>query len=188
MPEPTAEATGPLKGIRVLDLTGVVLGPFATGMLGDWGAEVIKVEPPNGDLVRNSGVYRNRGMASVFLAINRNKRSLCLDIKAPEDKAMGYTVVTILAAIVVALLIGVLTAPIDGIFGAISSVRWAANRVTLTWASANGKVYRVLYKDDLNEPAWREILGDITAASTTTSYTNSVGFRPKRFYRILEVP
>jgi crotonobetainyl-CoA:carnitine CoA-transferase CaiB-like acyl-CoA transferase len=85
MTEPaTPEATGPLKGIRVLDLTGVVLGPFATGMLGDWGAEVIKIEPPGGDLVRNSGVTRNRGMASVFLAINRNKRSLCLDIKAPE--------------------------------------------------------------------------------------------------------
>jgi formyl-CoA transferase len=79
-----AEATGPLKGLRILDMTGVVLGPSATQMLGDWGAEVIKVEPPNGDLVRNSGVYRNRGMASVFLAINRNKRSLCVDIKAPE--------------------------------------------------------------------------------------------------------
>jgi crotonobetainyl-CoA:carnitine CoA-transferase CaiB-like acyl-CoA transferase len=79
-----AEATGPLKGLRILDMTGVVLGPFATQMLGDWGAEVIKVEPPTGDLVRNSGVYRNRGMASVFLAINRNKRSLCLDIKAPQ--------------------------------------------------------------------------------------------------------
>ena len=80
------EATGPLKGLRILDMTGVVLGPFATQMLADWGAEVIKVEPPNGDLVRNSGLYRNRGMASVFLAINRNKRSLCLDIKTEEGK------------------------------------------------------------------------------------------------------
>ena len=84
-PLPT-EATGPLKGLKILDMTGVVLGPFATQMLGDWGAEVIKIEPPNGDLVRNSGVYRNRGMASVFLAINRNKRSLCLDIKTEEGK------------------------------------------------------------------------------------------------------
>ena len=79
-----AEATGPLKGLTILDMTGVVLGPSATQMLGDWGAEVIKVEPPQGDLVRNSGPFRNRGMASVFLAINRNKRSLCLDIKTPE--------------------------------------------------------------------------------------------------------
>jgi crotonobetainyl-CoA:carnitine CoA-transferase CaiB-like acyl-CoA transferase len=80
----TPPPTGPLKGLRVLDLTGVVLGPFATQMLGDWGADIIKVEPPQGDLVRNSGVARHRGMASVFLSINRNKRSLCLDIKKPE--------------------------------------------------------------------------------------------------------
>ncbi len=82
------EATGPLKGLRILDMTGVVLGPFATQMLADWGAEVIKIEPPGGDLVRNSGLARNRGMASVFLAINRNKRSLCLDIKTEDGKAI----------------------------------------------------------------------------------------------------
>jgi len=75
---------GPLSGIRVLDLTAVVLGPFATQTLGDWGAEVIKVEPPAGDLVRASGVRKHRGMASVFLGVNRNKRSLCLDLKTPE--------------------------------------------------------------------------------------------------------
>ncbi|MBX9699096.1 MAG: CoA transferase [Acetobacteraceae bacterium] len=79
-------ATGPLKGIRILDMTGVVLGPSATGVLGDWGAEVIKVEPPGGDLVRNAGVFRTRGMASIFLAINRNKRSVCLDIKTEAGK------------------------------------------------------------------------------------------------------
>ncbi|MBL6456199.1 CoA transferase [Belnapia sp. T6] len=79
-----SEATGPLKGLRVLDLTAVVLGPFCTQMLGDWGADIIKIEPPSGDIVRNSGVYRNRGMASVFLGINRNKRDLAIDLKSPE--------------------------------------------------------------------------------------------------------
>jgi crotonobetainyl-CoA:carnitine CoA-transferase CaiB-like acyl-CoA transferase len=81
-----AEPTGPLKGIRVLDMTAVVLGPFCTQTLGDWGAEVIKIEPPTGDIVRNSGLYRNRGMASVYLGLNRNKRSLAIDLKSPEGK------------------------------------------------------------------------------------------------------
>jgi len=80
------DATGPLAGVRVLDLTAVVLGPFATQTLGDWGAEVIKVETIDGDLARNSGVFRNRGMASVFLQINRNKRSVALDLKSAAGR------------------------------------------------------------------------------------------------------
>lgn len=80
------EATGPLTGIRVLDLTAVVLGPFATQTLGDWGADVIKVEALHGDTARNSGLFRNRGMASVFLQINRNKRSIALDLKSEDGK------------------------------------------------------------------------------------------------------
>ena len=80
------DATGPLAGVRVLDLTAVVLGPFATQTLGDWGADVIKVETIGGDLARNSGVFRNRGMASVFLQINRNKRSVALDLKSEAGR------------------------------------------------------------------------------------------------------
>lgn len=79
-------ATGPLAGIRILDLTAVVLGPFATQTLGDWGADVIKVESLDGDLARDSGLFRNRGMASVFLQINRNKRSVSLDLKTEAGK------------------------------------------------------------------------------------------------------
>ncbi len=80
------EATGPLKGIRVLDLSAVVLGPFATQTLGDWGADVIKIEALHGDTARNSGLFRHRGMASVFLQINRNKRSIALDLKTEGGK------------------------------------------------------------------------------------------------------
>jgi len=83
-----ASNRGPLDGVRVLDLTAVVLGPFATQILGDYGADVIKVEAPAGDRMRANGVARRpRGMSSIFLAINRNKRSLCIDLKQADGVA-----------------------------------------------------------------------------------------------------
>ena len=75
------ECTGPLQGIRVLDLTSMISGPVATMMLADQGADVIKVEPPTGDLVRHMG--RNvSGLTSVFISANRSKRSIALDLKS----------------------------------------------------------------------------------------------------------
>ena len=75
--------SGPLEGVRVIDLTAVLMGPFATQTLGDYGADVIKVEPPAGDTSRWLVPVKNTGMAAPFLHVNRNKRALVLDLKAP---------------------------------------------------------------------------------------------------------
>jgi len=72
---------GPLDGVRVLDLTISVMGPYAAQQLGDMGADVIKVESPDGDSSRGIGTQRNPGMASFFLGFNRNKRAIVLDLK-----------------------------------------------------------------------------------------------------------
>ena len=84
---------GALEGIKILDLTSVGFGPYACQILGDYGAEVIKIESPEGDITRGIGPFRNKGMGHFFINANRNKRSLVLDLKTKKGKAAFFTLV-----------------------------------------------------------------------------------------------
>jgi crotonobetainyl-CoA:carnitine CoA-transferase CaiB-like acyl-CoA transferase len=76
----------PLQGCKVLDLSTIVLGPYASQILADYGADVIKVEAPEGDSTRHTGPAAEAGMASLFLGVNRNKRSVVLDLKTADGR------------------------------------------------------------------------------------------------------
>src|ERR1700756_4051893 len=75
------KASGPLSGVRVIDLTTVVSGPVCTALLADQGASVIKIEPPGGDIIRHTA--GDGEFTAMFVACNRGKRSLALDLKQP---------------------------------------------------------------------------------------------------------
>ena len=78
---------GPLAGVKVLDLTSVFMGPLATMAMADIGADIIKVESLEGDMMRYIGPNRHRDMSALYLGLNSNKRSIALDLKHPEGRA-----------------------------------------------------------------------------------------------------
>ncbi|PCI67521.1 MAG: CoA transferase [Piscirickettsiaceae bacterium] len=80
------ETKGPLDGLKVLDLSSLILGPYTSKMMAEWGADVIKIEAPAGDITRNIGVKRTPGMSAIFMNLNLSKRSIVLDLKKPESK------------------------------------------------------------------------------------------------------
>jgi len=80
--------SGPLAGVRILDFTTVVMGPYATQILGEYGADVIKVEAPEGDIMRFAGPMRNPRMGHMYLNANRNKRSISVDLKKSAGREL----------------------------------------------------------------------------------------------------
>ena len=80
----TKTSTGPLAGVKILDLSTVVLGPYATQLMGDMGADVIKVENGTGDIMRHAGPSPAPGMGAIYMGCNRNKRAILLDLKNPD--------------------------------------------------------------------------------------------------------
>ncbi len=85
-PAKAATPAGPLAGVKIIDLTSVMMGPYATMILGDYGADVIKVESPEGDVMRHAAPMRHPQMGAMYLQGNRNKRSIVLDLKKPAGR------------------------------------------------------------------------------------------------------
>jgi crotonobetainyl-CoA:carnitine CoA-transferase CaiB-like acyl-CoA transferase len=91
----------PLEGVKIVEMTSVVLGPYACQMLGDLGADIVKIEPPGGDTNRNLGPFRNhKDMSSLFMGCNRNKRSIVLDLKSERGRQAALRIINLADVVV----------------------------------------------------------------------------------------
>ena len=158
---------GTLDGIRIVDLTTVILGPWAAQTLGDMGADVIKVETPQGDVTRNMGPKKNPGMAAVFLSTNRNKRSIVLDLRTREGRDALLKIVDT-ADVFMHNMRPKVAAKLE-----LSYERFSANNPSLIYCAAYG------FRADgprANDPAYDDI---IQAASGIASLQQVVSDQPR---------
>lgn len=175
MKKPTSEldkATGPLVGIRVVDLTINVLGPVSTQILGDMGADVIKVESPSGDDMRKVGPAPSEGMGAFFRNMNRNKRSVVLDLKKPADRATLMSLVQTADVFVHSM------RPSAAKRLGISYRELGKENPRLVYASAGG------YRNDSSRRDW-PAFDDVIQAASGIAAMNVVDGAPRYFPTII---
>ncbi|MBI5967355.1 MAG: CoA transferase [Deltaproteobacteria bacterium] len=93
MTDENMESPGPLQGIRIIDLSMMLAGPSGSMLMGDLGAEIVKIEPPQGDETRDTPPYFYGADSAYFWSINRNKKSVAIDLKSPEGRQVLYDLV-----------------------------------------------------------------------------------------------
>src|SRR5437660_7262110 len=166
---------GPLQGVKIIDLTTVLMGPYATQMLGDYGADVIKIETLDGDLTRQIGPTRHPGMGPVFLNTNRSKRSICLDLK----KDAGRDALLRLAAAADVLVYNVRPQAMERLRLGYDAV--AAVNPRLIYAGVFGFGQDGPYAA---KPAYDDLIQGATALPALMAQTSELGCRARRI-RIL---
>lgn len=154
MHDATNNMSGPLQGLRIIDMTNVVMGPYATQILADYGADVVKVESPSGDTTRQIPPMRHADMGCLFLHLNRNKRSVVLDLKDPD----GIEALLELAAVSDALVCNVRPAALARL--GITYERLAERNPKLIWLSLVGFGSDGPYA---GRPAYDDLIQGLTA-------------------------
>lgn len=154
---------GPLNGIRILDLTTVVMGPFATTILGDLGADVIKLESPEGDIVRRVGPSRSGEMGGLFIHANRSKRSVAIDLKTKRGRQLALD----LAASVDVLFYNIRPAAMDRLGLAFEDVKAVNPKIIYVGALGFGRGGSYF-----NDPAYDDLIQGLCAVPALIAGTS----------------